>query len=80
MSRIKNGINQINNKVLLSLDSCPIQAVLTVPLPKLQLITRMFCLNYVVIFCDVILCIARHVAGTYQTILGTCVVIHVAIG
>lgn len=43
-----------------------IQALLTVPLPKLKLITRIFCLNYLVIFCDVILCIARHVAGTYQ--------------
>lgn len=53
MSPIKNGINQINSKVLLSLDSCLIQAALTVPLSGLKL-TRIFCLNYLVMFCDVI--------------------------
>lgn len=69
MSHIKNDINQINDKVLLSLDSCLIQAVLTIPLPKLELINRMFYLNYIVIFCSVIFLlrpVVRHVAGTYQ--------------
>lgn len=59
-SHIKNSINQINNKVLVSLNSCLIQAVLIEPWPKLKVITRVFFLNYPVIFCDVILCIARH--------------------
>lgn len=66
MSHIKNGINQINSKVVLSLDSCLIHAVLTVPLSKVRLITRIFWLNYLVIFCSVLLCFARAVTGAYQ--------------
>lgn len=61
MSHIKNDINQINSKVLLSLDSCLIQAAVTVLLPELKL-TRIFCVNYLVIFCDV----------TVYSTVGTC--------
>lgn len=52
MSHIKNDINQINNTMLLSLDSCLIQALLGIHLPKLKLV-RKFLLNYIVVFCSI---------------------------
>lgn len=64
MSHIKNDTNQINNKVLLSLDSCLIQGVLTIPLPKLKQINRMFFLNDTA--AELSRPGVRQVAGTYQ--------------
>lgn len=83
MSHIKNDINQINNKVLLSLDSCLIQAVLAIHLPKLELVNRMFFpkLHSHNLQCDILARpVVRHVEVPTEAVLGTCVVIHIAIG
>lgn len=68
MSHIKSDINPLNNKVLLSLDSCLIQAVLTIPLPKLKLVENVLSKlpSHILQSYSLTRPVDRHVRSTYQ--------------